>query len=71
MRALYADRKRRHGQNGSMEITNVEFLSLLDAGRIKRKYFEIEIFEFSPYLEDRDRFVKDSARFMVDTGFGL
>jgi hypothetical protein len=54
-----------------MEITNVEFLSLLDTGRIKRKYFEIENFESSPYLEDRDRFVKDSGRFMVDTGFGL
>jgi len=54
-----------------MEITNVEFLSLPDTGRIKRTYFEIENFESSLYLEDRDRFVKDSCRFMVDTGFRL
>jgi len=64
-------KRRYHFGCEGMEITNAEFLSLLDAGRIKRKYFEIENFEFSPYLEDRDRFVKDSARFMVDTGFGL
>jgi len=64
-------KRRYHFGCEGMEITNVEFLSLLDAGRIKRKYFEIENFEFSPYFEDRDRFVKDSARFMVDTGFGL
>jgi len=52
-----------------LEITNLEFINLLDTGRIKRKYFEIE--NFDPYLEDQDRFVKDAGRFMMDTGFGL
>jgi hypothetical protein len=52
-----------------LEITNVEFITLLDTGRIKRKYFEIE--NFDPYLEDQDRFVKVAGRFMIDTGFGL
>src|SRR5262245_13663755 len=52
-----------------LEITNVEFINLLDTGRIKRKYFEIETFD--PYLEDQGRFVKDAGRFMIDTGFGL
>lgn len=62
--------KRRYGFGcQGMEITNAEFLNLLDTGRIKRKYFEIE--KFDPYFEDKDGFVKDSGRFMVDTGFGL
>jgi hypothetical protein len=51
------------------EITNTEFLNLLDTERIKRKYFEIK--NFDPYLENKDGFVKDSGRFMIDTGFGL
>jgi hypothetical protein len=52
-----------------MEITNREFLDLLDSGLIKPEYFKIK--EFGPYLEERERFLKDAARFMINTGFGL
>jgi hypothetical protein len=31
----------------------------------------LKIKEFGPYLDDRERFLKDSARFMINTGFGL
>jgi hypothetical protein len=52
-----------------MDITNREFLDLLDSGLIKPEYFKIK--EFGPYLDERERFLKDAARFMINTGFGL
>src|SRR5262245_32284132 len=54
---------------GGMEITNSEFVRLIDAGRIKPEYFKLE--QFDLYLEDRERFLRNSDRYMIDTGFGL
>jgi hypothetical protein len=52
-----------------MRITKSEFIHLLDVGRIKPEYFKIE--QFDQYLVDRVKFLKDSSRYMIDTGFGL
>jgi hypothetical protein len=52
-----------------LEITNPKFVELIDTGRLKPAYMVIAAFD--PYLENRDRFLKESGQFVINTGFGL
>jgi hypothetical protein len=52
-----------------MNISNTEFVELIDTGRLKSAYMVIAAFD--PYLENRDLFLKESGKFMVNTAGGL